>query len=149
MASLLAEAGPAAALCHQLKEVLAPGFVERSGCVILETAALSATSENRAASHDEMGFEGFLNHVHISDFVEDEHRTVVGQGLAFVSELEAMLEAQYPDREFEVILTVGDDTAVRFHQRRPDQMWLLPDLESYAEEAVLVSHVDAPRSTRR
>jgi hypothetical protein len=85
---------------------------------------------------DKTGYEAFVNHVH---FPFDGKRESLLRCLSYASAITRKL-APMNSRRFHVIVSVGDNCTVRFHEVRPGEIWLTEDLELYAEEAVLLLH---------
>lgn len=117
-----------------------PCFVESQGCVFMHGFSHNAERHVVGDFHDRTGFECFINHVHLSDFVEIEgiHRLWVG--FQYVAVLSEELKKEFPERRFTIIISYGPDTAgdcvVRFHCTRENEQWLSDDLEGYETEAV-------------
>ncbi len=142
MASLgfpLPAGGAGDELAPELAALLAAGFDEMDGCVVLRAFHHSATRTSVAKCHDETGFEAFINHVHIEDYLPDGtgEDDALMQASDFVRQLADQLAASYPDREFHVIVGISDSCTVRFHAERPGQAWLADDIEGYEREAVM------------
>lgn len=124
------------ALAPSLLALLALGFVEIEGCVVLAAFESSGRHTSVARCHDETGYEAFLNHVHVEDLLPEDPpgEQVLEQAVHYVRRLAADLRAAYPDRSFVVVLGVDEGSAnVRFHTVWPGQCWLVDDLETYAE----------------
>ena len=112
-------------LSPELAEVLDLGFVDRDGCILL---AKEANKAKREASMDAIGYECFVNHLHIKSFP---------MAKLFANELVAALARAFPDK-FVVILSFDGNTAtVRFHKDRAGTPWLdVNVLEAFKEDAV-------------
>jgi hypothetical protein len=127
-------------LAPSLATVLAAGFDEVSDCVILAHFEATARRTSIESCHDETGFEEFVNHVHIADALAPgpSETDVVAQAALFVQCLAANLANAYPDRTFEVVVSLRDDKCrVGFHAVRSGQTWLADDIEGYGDEAVM------------
>lgn len=84
---------------------------------------------------DKTGYECFVNHVH---FPFDGTRESLISCLRRAFELKHNL-ARFEGRKFQIIISVtNDECTSRFHEIRPDESWLAPNLEGYASEAILV-----------
>ena len=105
------------------------------------------------AQLDDVGFEAFVNHLHVdATSVAD----AVLRGIAALGALSELL-LRDGDRPCRVILSIDDgvdhlkaepmledvppSAGLRFHAIREGQEWLLPDLESYREALMVVDVV--------
>ena len=126
------------ALPAKLNELLSAGFIDQDGCVFFARLAKRASGASRSDFPDLTGYECFVNHVHIDDYVEDgDATTLAALGVAFARRLCELLSAR--SGEFNII--VGSDLvscSVRFHRVRAGEAWLSEDLESYQDEAIAV-----------
>ena len=122
----------------KLSDLLSAGFVDQDGCVFFAQFAKRTSGASRSDFPDLTGYECFVNHVHIDDYVEDaDAQTLAAVGVAFARRLCELLSARTGD--FNVI--VGSDDlswSVRFHRVRAGEAWLSDDLESYQDEAIAV-----------
>jgi hypothetical protein len=87
---------------------------------------------------DRTGYECFVNHVHIDDYVSDASPPALAAlGVAFAERLCDALTAH--GGKFAVIVS-SDDTScsVRFHRLRDGEQRVADNLESYRDEGVLV-----------
>jgi hypothetical protein len=92
---------------------------------------------------DKTGLECFINHVHMP-FGGDRESLL--SCLNYAVALQRELARLPGERRFQVIVSVAeDDCTVRFHEVRPGENWVTEDLESYAEEAILLLPVDGGR----
>jgi len=125
MRELVTNSVQANILSPDLAEILDAGFVERDGCIVL---AEEANKTTRNASMDAIGYESFVNHLHIKSF---------SMALLFANDLASALGRAFVER-FVVILSFDGDTAtVRFHKDRLDKTWLdVSELENFKDEAV-------------
>ena len=128
-------------LAQPLAEILDDGFARRGDCIVLARFAGPVDQPpNLESVSGETGFEALHNHVHIEDEPPPGQATpaeTLRQAARYVRSLAALLEAQYPDRAFRIVFTVGDSCVVRFHTDRPDSPWLADDIEGYEDTAVL------------
>jgi hypothetical protein len=122
----------------KLSDLLSAGVVDRDGCVFFAELAKRASNASRSDFPDLTGYECFVNHVHIDDYVEDaDPQTLAAMGVTFARRLCELLSERSGD--FNVI--VGSDElscSVRFHLVRAGEAWLSDDLESYRDEAIAV-----------
>ena len=129
----------------RLAAILADGFLDLGGCVVLAYDADSLVAAPIESYPDATGFEAFINHLHLDDELElpATDPLVLEQAGRYVTELAELLESEYPDERFAVIIAVGDSCVVRFHKHRSGESWIADGLEGYGTEAVMVVHVPA------
>lgn len=134
-------AGSAGPLASKLAELLREELVEENGCWFLVSLREGARTASLASFPDRTGFECFVNHIHIGDFIgTSDVVECLRQGLRWADGLRGKLE-QYG--KFKIIVSYDDrDCSVRFHRVRPGESWLFDDLESYRSESVLVIPVE-------
>src|ERR1700733_6642556 len=98
-------------LSPKLSSILNAGFVEEKGCVLLASEKRDCGSD-RTATHDETGYECFVNHVHVES---------LGEALEFAGRLKKTLTSLFPG-DFVVIVSFdGREAIVRFHRLRAGQ----------------------------
>lgn len=110
----------------RLRASLNAGFMEKNGCVILASEARRSFGGDVT---DRIGYECFVNHIHVPDFP---------QAWLYANELWKMLSLSRWGGCAVIISFNGKNATVRFHRIRPDQPWLAEDLEEYQEEAIAV-----------
>jgi hypothetical protein len=99
------------------------------------------TNVTPASFPDAVGYECFINHLHIRDHISEQTERLhadeqLVHGLRFALELQERLPRH---QRFEIIVASNeDDCNVRFHGSRAGQSWVADDLEGYQEDAVLV-----------
>jgi hypothetical protein len=132
---------------------LRDGFKEVDGCVVpysFPASSIWSTARPRTPNiDDETGFECSLSKVYIDDFFDANvslselarigcayamylRRALLGSMVT--GKFRIIVDAQEPDAEVQV----GNVCSVRFHKIRSGQEWLVDDLESYNQNAVLV-----------
>lgn len=112
-------------LTPELSGVLAAGFVEENGCVLLASQARDPAS-SRAATHDDTGYECFVNHLHVGTLEE---------ALEVARRLTAALGERFAGGFVVIVSFDGREATVRFHRFRMGQTWLSENLEGYLEAA--------------
>ena len=122
----------------KLSDLLSAGFVDQDGCVFFAQFAKRTSGADHSDFPDLTGYECFVNHVHIDDYVEDaDPQTLAAMGVAFARRLCELLSERSGD--FNVIVGSDDlSCSVRFHRVRASEAWLGDDLESYQDEAIAV-----------
>lgn len=136
-------------LSESLRNLLVSQIVEFEGCFFLEP--LLKLSPNATLLHfpDRTGFECFVNHIHVEDYLDRNGGTdptsnlQLASGIRFARELKEKLDEYRSQGRFRIIVTSDDETCiVRFHKVRENETWLSEDLEQYREEAVCVMETD-------
>lgn len=125
-------------LAPRLADLLQADLVLEDGCWFLQPLRDGAQTATLAAFPDRTGFECFVNHVHIGDFVEeqDDVNELHRQGLLWAG---LLVEKLKPHGSFNIIVSCVElDCSVRFHRTRAKERWLVEDLDTYREEALLV-----------
>lgn len=127
-------------LNHNLHKLLIPKFVKVHDTILLKTQK-KLTKVSIDAFPDLTGYECFVNHVHIEDYIESvcSQKELFKQGLSFATMLANELKLSFPNKPFWVILSVNKSSCnVRFHQLRKDERWLADNIEEYTKEAIMV-----------
>ena len=129
----------------RLAAILADGFLALGDCVVLAHEEGSVEATRIESYPDATGFEAFINHLHLDDELglPADDPIVIAQAGRYVTKLAELLQSEYPDERFAVIIAVGDSYVVRFHKQRTGESWVADDLEGYETEAVMVVHVPA------
>ena len=129
---------PPDALCR----IVDSGFVRTNDSIVLKTQASGARSVKLSDFPDETGYEAFVNHFHLEDYLSNDEMSTSDRlrvGIALARNLRELLRFSFPMENFAVILSVnGAHYIVRFYKIRTGQDWLVDDLETYEEEALLV-----------
>jgi hypothetical protein len=129
-------------LSGKVSELLEQGFIDLGGTIVF--TAMRDIAENVKPENfpDLTGFECFVNHIHIEDQLDGpvpDQTALLRQGIAFALATENQLRCTFPGENFKVIVAASaDGCGVRFHLVRPREEWLATDLDSYAEEAILL-----------
>jgi hypothetical protein len=129
-------------LSKALSQLLAQGFTELSGAIVFTAARNIGENVKPRNFPDLTGFECFVNHIHVEDQLDRSvlnEIALLRQGIAFALEMETRLHSKFPRKPFKVIVaSTAHGCSVRFHVNRPGEQWLTSDLDSYAQEAILV-----------
>lgn len=120
-------------LAPPLCTIIRSGFTVKQQCYFLSNQFRHASAVDLKSFYDEVGFECYVNSIHIEDYVKSD---AIGQSLTFIScVFEAWRKAF--NETFVAILSVdGTDVIVKFHLKRSGQQWLSDNINGY-EEAVL------------
>jgi len=119
-------------LSPELSRVLAGGFVEERGCVLLASEAHNAAWTRVADTHDETGYECFINHLHIESLQE---------ALELARRLIEALAERFTGRFAVIVSFDGREATVRFHRLRAGQAWLSDNLEEYEEGIAVLDSI--------
>jgi hypothetical protein len=84
---------------------------------------------------DRSGYESFVNHRHLPFDGRPESLLCC---LSYASAIKRGLARLADGRRFQIVVSVSDDCMVRFHEIRPGENLMAEDLESYADEAILL-----------
>lgn len=130
-----------------LASLLAAGIVEQDSCLLLAALVNINTNATKHSFPDLTGYECFLNHLHVSDYVDSGE--VLIQGLKFGFQLAKQLR---PFSSSSTVILSADpaseDVVIRFHKNRPGEQWLSDDLDQYSEEALMVLTIPPRRVNR-
>jgi hypothetical protein len=120
------------ALSPEMSGVLARGFVEEQGCVLLASQAHNSAWTRVDDTHDETGYECFINHLHIKSLQE---------ALELARRLIEALAERFTGRFAVIVSFDGREATVRFHRLRAGQAWLSDNLEEYEEGIAVLDSI--------
>lgn len=130
---------------NELMNLLSAGLVSEGDCVFLRSLYSRRGNAVRESFPDEVGYECFVNHIHVDDYTTEVPLPV---GLALVNELGAIWAQQGMGGTLRVILSSDDiDCVLRCHLLRQDQSWLADDIETYRNEAILVADFEMKQTS--
>jgi len=136
-------------LSESLRNLLVSQIVEFEGCIFLEPLLKLSPNATLSLFPDRTGFECFVNHIHVEDYLDQNDGTnptsnlQLASCIRFAMKLKERLGEYQSKGRFRVIITSDDETCtVRFHKIRENETWLSEDLEQYREEAVGVIETD-------
>jgi hypothetical protein len=113
-----------------------PEFVVAKGSVLLRDEYERALHVDTKEFPDRTGYECFINHVH---FPFSGTRESLLLCLRYAFAIRNRLDQVGGRRPFLVIVSVAESSCtVRFHEVRQGESWISPNLEAYAEEAILL-----------
>jgi len=113
-------------LPENLKAIIRAGFVERNECILL---ASELSRSHGGDAIDRVGYECFVNHVHIDNFPD---------AWLFANELLDALKQVFRSKCAVIVSVDGKKATVRFHQVGSEKSWLHEDLDDYEDEAIAV-----------
>ena len=135
----LDERNPRVEVNDHLLELAAANLVAEEGCIVLAPLAQVGHYDS-SRFQDRTGYECLANKIHIEDFLDGTASALeqLRQGVGYAVVLAKRLVRS---GRFLVILSVdrnSGDLVVRFHQQRPNENWVMDDLEGYEMEDMLV-----------
>jgi hypothetical protein len=117
-------------LLNNVKE----GFLKINNCIFLKHQYDLCKHVTQDDFPDEVGYECFVNHIHIDNYVNNNLLTV---GILLLQELGNSWLSQDIEGVLRLILSIDETSCVvRCHLLRSDQLWLADDLESF-QDAIL------------
>jgi hypothetical protein len=129
-------------LSSELLGIVESGFIVVDGAVLLKTQEKFVKSIKPDNFPDLTGYECFVNHVHIEDYLGDADlgsKALLKQGIALANKIMEELSSLFPDKLFKAIVAANESgCSVRFHLIRSGENWLSDDLDKYGQEAILV-----------
>ncbi len=135
-------------LDYRLSSILEDGFLLAEGGVFLRRMYERKGNAERAMFPDLTGYECFVNHFHVEDYlgakvIQAPHPSLA-YGIVFAKNLMERIRAKYRGLRVRVILSVDSaGCAVRFHSVREGESWIPNNLESYQEEGIMVLDSEA------
>ena len=116
------------------------GYEEVSGCVVPKGSFESGIEKGE---EDDTGIECGISKMHVGDFVDEAITSLVDMiriGISYALVLEKTLIHSKVQGPFRIIIA-GDEQSgtcvIRFHRVRPEQRWLLENLEEYKNGPVM------------
>lgn len=131
------------AFANKLKLLTEAPIIETPDGIILEPLAQPHISAS--SFQDRTGYEAFINHVHVSDFVDpDELRQekppyLLVQGFLFMNRIRDRLNGRW--ERFRIILSLdreSEEVTVRFYMLRPNEVWCVDDIDEYSLEDIIL-----------
>lgn len=127
----------------RLRELLDSPMVREGPCCVLQALAKLNGNARQESYFDLTGYECFVNHIHLEDYLDEvavgESGKLLDSGILYSLCLgEKLSRASAPGEVFRVILSFdGADCTARFHKARKNEQWLSDNIEDY-EDALLV-----------
>lgn len=127
-------------LAPKLDQIIERGIVPIDGCFLLGESVKGRTNATTKDFPDRTGYECFINHIHVEDYVSDD---LVNQTISFARKVLKKWDHQKHGGELNAIIVFDDDSAtVRFHLRRPKESWLSEDIDGYKQAVLEISSLD-------
>ncbi|ETS33618.1 hypothetical protein PTE_00793 [Photorhabdus khanii NC19] len=124
-------------LTDELQSIISSGFIEKEHCFFSKKLMNYSSSASKKHFQDCVGFECFVNSLHIDDYVDKNH---LEYSILFCNSLLISWEYLNPNDKLNVIISLDEFGAlIKFHLDRNGEMWLSEDLESY-DEPILITN---------
>ena len=134
-----------------ISNIISPIFVDVDDCVLLKNKNedIKPLDMNMICKFygDRTGFEAFYNHIHTSQYIDDDNKgPIEGFKLAkyILDAWKTKLKIEFPENKFHLILSYdGKESTLRFHKYRQDEgsYLVIDDLDGYKGEAILVEEI--------
>jgi hypothetical protein len=135
------------ALDPRLEAIAKHGFVHEDGAWFLGDLRVVNAHVTRADFPGLVGFEAFINSLHVEDYAEGDS---LAQAVLFIERvLVRWRETATAGTLVGLVTDNGETTVVKFHCARPGEPWLAEDLEGYADESVMVTDSLSQREAER
>ena len=119
-----------------LKDIANSGFAVIDGCYFIQRLYDEDTNVSASDFPDKSGYEAFINHLHIDDFVD---QNFLNAGLCYVQEVFKCWRSSQSEKSLIAIISFDETSlTVRLHVSRRGERIPAEDLEGYELEAVLV-----------
>jgi hypothetical protein len=133
-------------LKEQLDAIANDGLVVIDECYLLSKEAHNTINVAINDFPDKTGYECFINHIHIDDYVSED---LVNQSISYASKVLHKWNEQQFDGELISIIGFDEDecskkrgAVVRFHYRRQNESWLADDLDGFDQAVMEISSSD-------
>ncbi|PTM57638.1 hypothetical protein [Desmospora activa] len=115
-----------------------PHFIEVDGYIFLAQEYKKAGKLDYERFFDEIEVESFVNHIHLQDYLDDDHLSVYEKlfiGMRLLEIWPCKIKMEYPLSHFVFILTCDyEEVILRFYKKRNGPSWLNEDrLDDYSE----------------
>lgn len=123
-------------LPEELRQLISQGFVIREGYVFLSALLGRNTNVDDNSFPDKVGYECFINSIHIDDYVESNY---LEHACCFIDQcFGAWRHAKQPGLIKAILSCDEFGAVVKFHADRSDESWIAQEIEEY-DEAILVA----------
>ncbi|MDI5929991.1 hypothetical protein QBK93_35920 [Rhizobium leguminosarum] len=124
-------------LVPSLAAIAQQGFTEDKGCFLLVALISYAQNVQRSDFPDDVGYECFVNSIHIEDH---EKLMLLPQALQFVDSVFEVWDSFYERKQLIAIVSSDEGAVnVKFHVKRNNQQWLSDDIERNIDAILLAS----------
>ena len=120
----------------RLSEIAKSGFELRDGCYFLKQLIPTETNVNAGSFPDRTGYECFINHIHLDDYVDSDYLV---HGIDYIRQVFLTWNKRYRKRKLIAVLAISESSpTVRFHTKRSGEQWLSDNMEGYEEPVLTV-----------
>jgi len=131
-------------LPDELNSIINEGFFEHDGCFFSKKLMSYCLSASPEYFQDNVGFECFVNSLHIDDYVKGNY---LDYSISFSNALFKAWQSFSLDKELNVIILPNDfGVAIKFHLIRPNETWLSEDLEAYEDPVLTTNEIISSNS---
>ncbi|MBS9440027.1 hypothetical protein EAE91_23680 [Photorhabdus noenieputensis] len=124
-------------LTDELQSIISSGFIEKENCFFSKKLMTYSASASQKHFQDCVGFECFVNSLHIDDYVNKDY---LEYSILFCNSLLISWNSFNPINKLNVIISLDEfGSLVKFHLDRVGEMWLNENLESY-DEPILITN---------
>jgi hypothetical protein len=124
----------------KLARIADGGIVSVDNSFLLRELANVKTNATQENFPDKTGYECFINHVHIEDYVIEHFSTQAAIFAASV--LRRWIAEKFNGHLVAIISSDEESTTVRFHHKRSNEFWLAHDLDGYEQAVLEISSSD-------
>lgn len=124
----------------KLAAIADAGIIAVEDGFLLQALASAKTNATKENFPDKTGYECFINHVHIEDYVTDNLATHAW--LFAARTLKKWIDEKFNGQLVAIISSDEESTTVRFHHKRPNEFWLAHDLDGYEQAVLEISSCD-------
>ena len=131
-----AEGARASQLPVGLTALLEQGVLFEESRFFLKGLRSADTNANIISLQDDTGYEGFVNHIHIDDYADEN---ILGCAIEFTKRVLRLSRTLEGSQEIIAVIATSDETdvSVRFYAKRVGISWAAADLDDYKEEGLL------------
>ena len=134
--------GSKMAIDSKLAAIADSGIVAVDDVFFLHELAKAKTNAKKENFPDKTGYECFINHVHIEDYVADNF---AGHAWSFAARtLKKWTDEKFNGQFVAIISSDEESTTVRFHHKRPNESWLANDLDGFEQAVLEISSYNLP-----
>jgi hypothetical protein len=124
----------------KLTKLVDGGIVAVDNSFLIRELANVTTNVTKESFPDKTGYECFINHIHIEDYITGN---LTAQAVIFAaSMLRKWIEEKFKGHLVAIISSDEGSTTVRFHHKRPNELWLAYDLDGYEQAVFEISSSD-------
>jgi len=120
------------------------GFIDEDGHFFLSALVDYTQSAQRSDFPDDVGYECFVNSVHVE---EHEKLMALPQALQFVDKVFKVWGSRSQSKQLVAIVSSDEGNVnVKFHVKRVDQQWIGDDIERSIDAILVASSPAHPKS---